>query len=259
MNDNYTAQRQAERQCLETVNNNISYDNCFNLSEDEYRNIKHILTSISEFGYENSEIKTTKFPDFKFNGGFIEHFAVTSSKEDKKGSKQMRESKIFDDKVMKEFKEAVNNAEEGENVYHSDYRNLEEHSHFNLMKSILKNCDKHINSYERCSDYGDKDTRIFMIEYIDFYIQTALCRYNALVEVHNTYKISKDERLLDLLYQYKDKIDYIVFVCPSLSFVEIIKLDAIPEISESLKTFENVIFESIVGMEGTRHGLFKIE
>ena len=48
----------------------------------------------------------------------------------------------------------------------------------------------------------------------------------------NNYRLSKDKKMLDYIYQCKDKIDYIIM--NYYDFCEIIKISNIPNIIESL-------------------------
>ena len=56
--------------------------------------------------------QSSLFPDFIFDGGFIEHFEITAAKETKKGSELRRESSEFEqycDTQFQEFKKEIDN------------------------------------------------------------------------------------------------------------------------------------------------------
>lgn len=97
MSENQKYQDTIEYECLEFVKNRISKKDCFGLSYNQYIEIRDWINE-AEPNYNNS-----KFPDFVFEDGFIEHFGVTSSSEDKKGAKQKRESSSLQSKSKKNF------------------------------------------------------------------------------------------------------------------------------------------------------------
>ncbi|MFP3386867.1 hypothetical protein, partial [Tritonibacter sp. SIMBA_163] len=75
---------------------------------------------------------------------------------------------------------------------------------------------------------------IFLIEYIDINIQTAISRKNESVKIFDTYRISVDKYMLDWIYSYKEKIDYLILVNLLSSSIEIIRIDQIPKIIEGI-------------------------
>ena len=87
-----------EQRCLDIVKAKI-YDDCrFALSNEDDLIIENALANAKH------NPQSSSFPDFVFEGGFIEHFQVTSSYENRKGSTMERENselrRDFDRKAM---------------------------------------------------------------------------------------------------------------------------------------------------------------
>lgn len=100
---------------------------------------------------------------------------------------------------------------------------------------------------------NSSEHRIFLIEYSDVNIHTAITRKNEPAEIFDSYRISTDKLLLEWIYEYKEKIDYLILINPVSFSLEVIKIDNIPKLLE--KEIE-VIYAPIVGFETHRyHGL----
>lgn len=89
MSKNQEDQVNIEQRCLDFVKNDMNEKDCFGLSNKQYVELKKWLNETKP------NFNNNKFPDFVFINGFIEHFAVTSSLENRKGAKQKRESMVF--------------------------------------------------------------------------------------------------------------------------------------------------------------------
>lgn len=239
MSENQKYQDTIEQECLDFVKNDMNEKDGIGLTDEQYIEIREWINEAKPNSSNN------KFPDFVLNEGFIEHFAVTSSQEDKKGAKQRRKSRILHNKSKSSFLKELNNSKTDGVVFNYSYsQKFEVHSHFNIMKSIKKNWEKHIESYDKNISTSKK--RIFLIEYIDVNLETATSNGNQPIEVFDTYRISVDKQILDWIYIYKDKIDYLIFINRQLKSIEIIRIDNIPEIKEKIP---NVWYKPNVGME----------
>ncbi|APZ49506.1 hypothetical protein BW721_07375 [Jeotgalibaca sp. PTS2502] len=89
MSENISNQDSIEQRSLDFIKNNLNKENYFGLSDQQFVQLKSWLESA------HLNTHSTKFSDIVFNNGFIEHFAITSSSEDRKGAQQTRESIIF--------------------------------------------------------------------------------------------------------------------------------------------------------------------
>lgn len=242
MSENQKDQDDLEQTCLDFVKNEVDEKDFLGLSNDQYMELKKWLND------SKPNSNSSKFPDFVFSEGFIEHFKVTSSLENKKGAKQKKESSIFEKKSETNFLNNLNSNEE-EILFSRSYgRPFEEHSHCNIIKSIKKNWLKHIESYDKNS-FASKH-RIFLIEYIDSNIHTAISKESEPAEIFDTYRISVDKYLLDWIYGYKGKVDYLIFVNLLSSSIEIIRIDHIPEI---IKEISDIWYAPIVGIESHKY------
>lgn len=217
-----------ELECLNSIKQEIFtkdgepiiHTNYFGLLEKDRNEIEQILR------IAKSNEKTSEFPDFTFDNGFIEHFQVTSSKTTSKGSEHIKKTNCFDSKVKEEteiFKQNCNDNhsfDEG-NSKHWTMDNTE-HSHLLLLDSFKANWEKHIISLNKYT--GRKDVGLFLIELSDY----ALCMkedvYNdkdwkdgmsqgdmRKCEEFNCYRLTRDKILLDFIYEYKEKIRYVIF------------------------------------------------
>jgi len=172
---------------------------------------------------ENSE-----FPDFTLNNGFIEHFQITASTEDNKGSEYKR--------TEAEHQRELNIAPQGASLSpkHSGW------SYDNLKKSFKRNWMKHLESLSKYSTRDiDITTKVFMLEHVEmnFEMFENVCAYtddHSMEQRHFFYySLSHDIEMLDYMYNFCDKIDYVIY--RHMDGVEIIELAKIPKMKESLK------------------------
>ncbi|EMF46250.1 hypothetical protein B481_1977 [Planococcus halocryophilus Or1] len=248
MSKNRESQNDTEQRCLDFVKNEMKEKDCFGLSKEHFTELKKWLNN-SEPNSNNNN-----FPDFVFGSGFIEHFAVTSSLVDKKGAKQTRESYVFKKKSETNFLKHLDSSEEEILVSHSFGRNFEKHTHLNIVNSIKKSWIKHIESYDK--NTSEFTHRIFLIEYTDIILQTAVSRRNEPTEVFDTYRISVDEHLLDWIYTYKEKIDYLILVNLLSPSIEVIRINHIPDL---IKEIPEIGCAPVIGIESHKFMGFKIK
>lgn len=213
----------------------VAVEKFFGLSEEDVIKIERVLRDAMP------NPKISQFPDFVSALGFIEHFYVTSSMTNKKGSFHKKEEAIFMEKVEKEeeqFKNEMNkNPSFGEvKAIHNTF-SFPKHSHEYLMKSFINTWNKHMDSYEKYR--GIKGISIFMIEYQDMALRMREDFGDVKCEVwygdmlcsekrYNYYRLSRDAELLKFIYKFKDKIKFVIMVCGDN--VEIICVENIPEL-----------------------------
>lgn len=204
-----------------------------------FDDIVEIFKAIKE-AKENPNL--SEFPDFIFEDGFIEHFEITSSNENRKGSAKKIDQHIFNKEVDLKVKEFNKNCEDmfvGERRSESWFRKDVPHSYENLEKSFKRTLINHMQSSEKYS--GIKNKKIYMIEYPDFGIEMiedidSNPEYFNKVKLapkhcHN-YRLSKDKNMLKYLYKYKEEVDYIIMNYHE--FFEIIKVKNIPQILKEI-------------------------
>lgn len=185
--------------------------------------------------------KNSEFPDFVSKLGFVEHFFVTSSMTNRKGSFHKKEEVIFMERVKEEeeqFKKEINvNPSFGEvkSIHHTFH--FPKHTHEYFMKSFMDTWKNHISSYEKYQ--GIKEVSVFMIEYQDMALRMREDFGDVKCEVwygdmlcsqkcYNYYRLSRDVELLNFVYKFKDKINFVIMVCGNN--VEIICVENIPEL-----------------------------
>lgn len=128
MSSNLKFQDEIELQCLNEVIRIFNSKDCFGMSEKEVDFFYELLsnTKVNQNG--------TTFPDFIIDKGFIEHFEVTSSLQNKKGSKQKTASIKFAKSSKNFFEQTMKESEEYLPRSQSFKQDFEEHS-----KKIYKN------------------------------------------------------------------------------------------------------------------------
>lgn len=233
---------EVEQYCFDLINNNLNKDIYFAMSyEDEY---------IVKRAFADAEPnpRASEFPDFIFAEGFIEHFQVTSSLENRKGSTMEREkndiNRDFRNRVKKSTEGLPNNQITIQSVDTPPFWH-KTHTYENFVNSFKTNFEHHIESLKKYS--GTKKYCIFMIEYSD----SVLCinkkyakdlmldvSYGDLLKRENpTYRLSRDIDLLRYVYEKRNLIDYVIFVNNDRFhgvFVDIIKTQNALEITKLL-------------------------
>ena len=234
-----------EQTCFDSAKHALFSENeiCYACSDED----KKIIKNIFETSMPNP--KASKFPDFIFDGGFIEHFQVSSSHSNRNGStmkheqnKLKKDSKMKEDSLMAEMSDTP--SYEGKTISTDIWHR--EHSYENFFSSFKRSWEKHIESLEKYK--GDKSIGIFMIQYDDsalvldaFFpnVKTELY-YGDLLErpKYRGYRITHDSNVLEYIYQFKEKFKYVVFFNND-SFrglwCEIICVENIPEILKIVK------------------------
>ncbi|NRG35061.1 hypothetical protein, partial [Niallia circulans] len=175
MSKNQEYQDNLEQGCLDFVKRKINRKDCFGMSSQQYIELQKWLKDAKP--NQNSN----EFPDFIFEDGFIEHFAVTSSSEGRKGAKQKQESLNFKRKSEIAFLNILDISEEETLISKSFTSPFEQHTYVNIVNSIKKNWLKHIKSYEKKTSPSKHG--IFLLDYIDLNIHTAISRENEPAEI----------------------------------------------------------------------------
>lgn len=230
--------------------NHECYKSCFGLLEDDRFEIASILRTAKP------NERLSEFPDFIFQKGFIEHFQVTSSKTTRKGAEHKKDEQAFKSAVQKE-QEKVRKQWEHEmecNTLRSTSWTFEygAHSYEDLKKSFQDSWEKHLQSLEKYN--GTKEIGIFMIEYDESALGMIECVYTDWIngmsqgdmrkqEDFKNYRLSRDKKILNYIYQFKDKIRYVIYVYRD--GFEIIRTDNIPYLLK-LMPWDYMIYPMIV-------------
>lgn len=181
----------------------------------------------------------SRFPDFIFESGFIEHFQVTSSPTTRKGATHTRKESEFRRTVDIETKKIEgewNGTPSFDKVRSKSWAfSNPTHSYEFLSDSFRSNWQHHMESYKKYT--GSKQTGIFMVEYPE--IALAMCEnvYHDWIdgmsqgdmreqEKFKEYRLSRDKKLLEYIYQFKNEIQYVIFL--NQARVEVIRTENIP-------------------------------
>ncbi len=208
---------ESEQRCLDVVKEKYNGECRFAMSNEDDLIIKGALTNAKP------NPQSSSFPDFIFEGGFIEHYQVTSSHENRKGSTMQRENSELKRDFDKKMEEATENLQpdyitiqsvSSSNLWH------EQHSYSNFSYSFRKNFENHLESARKYS--GNKEHGIFLIEYSDAALRmskryatdlmTEVSYGDLLTKENPTYRLSRDIDLLTFIYDKSDEIEFVIFV-----------------------------------------------
>lgn len=235
-----------EQRCLEEVKfqhdkNEIRY---YGMSIEEQRQL-HVLIDTAQ----DTDGKTTTFPDFIGENGWIEHFKVSSSKHNRKGSETNRKIASVNRAIEKQIESSIN--EESlihpfSSSFYSNGNSLE-----NYRKSLEDNWENHYQSYLKEKErLKTLEISAYMIESDDDFLKVA--RYDSLregiIQHGNTelpFEIVYDRTIMEFMLQYAPYIKYVIF--KSKFLVSILKIAAIPEILDGMD-YENVFVHPIQGI-----------
>lgn len=235
---------EAEQFCFEAVKHFLFSDEiCYVCSiEDE-----HLLKKAFQAAHPNSN--PSHFPDFLFEGGFIEHFEVTSSHSNRRGSAMAREkSELRREADAKELvlSERMDKEPcyEGETLITDKWHS--KHSYDDFCLSFQRSWQHHIESLDKYS--GDKTVSIFMMQYSDLaLVMDAIYPdvklglfYGDLCDrpEYRGYRLTHDSKMLEYIYQFRDKIKFMAFFNRDGIHgdrCEIICVENIPEILKIVK------------------------
>lgn len=230
--------------------NNESSKHYFGLLEEDRQEFAFILR------IAKANEKKSEFPDFIFENGFIEHFQITSSKTTRKGSKHIRTLHNFDLTVAQEAEQIKQEWNESPNFdkIRSKQWVLDnpDHNYYYLTQSFKKNWEHHIQSLKKYS--GNKEIGIFLIEYTDVALSMVENVYKDWIdgmsqgdmreeEKFRCYRLSRDKEMLKYVYDYRDRLKYVIFVyCDGF---EVIRLDNIPYLLKLLP-WEYIVYPMTV-------------
>ena len=239
------------------MQNPFTHKTYLDVSDDEFKEDRIWLVNSechkSYFGLEENNreefecvlrvaqanLDASRFPDFIFESGFIEHFQVTSSPTTRKGATHIRKESEFRRTVDIETKEIEgewNGTPSFDKVRSKSWAfSNSTHSYEFLSDSFRSNWQHHMESYKKYT--GSKQIGIFMVEYPE--IALAMCEnvYHDWIdgmsqgdmreqEKFKEYRLSRDKKLLEYIYQFKNEIQYVIFL--NQARVEVIRTGNIP-------------------------------
>lgn len=152
---------------------------------------------------------SSEFPDFLSDDAIVEHFSITSSKENKKGSNFKKEQNINNkdtESQIKEWQDSCRNMPFERNTVRSTiientYTDL---SYNNFIDSLNRNLSHHIESLKK---YDVKDRKvIFLVELQD--APMVVYRDNTF---YGFYELHKDKNALSILKPYLDLLSIVIF------------------------------------------------
>lgn len=208
--------KKTEVDCLSYIKDAINHKNNARVdtANSDIDLIRKFIDSAKETGDDNT------FPDFIFDGGVIEHFAISASKDTKKGFDYKICYSNFEKEVSLKRDEFKQQNFESNTIFSEILSNVYTKSSYNdFVYSFKKHFDKHIKSLDR-SSYKDKIV-VFMIEQLDG--RLGIYENDNFKEF---YLLNKDKKLLTLLEKYKIKVHYMIFKSTdSVELIDLSKLD----------------------------------
>lgn len=215
-------QKQQEKDCFEQVRK---------LAKD--KNDTRLLSFLNKV---TANPESSQFPDFLFDGGFIEHFQVSAANENKKGSAHNIAVNDFERESNAAFEQERNaflqspprkNPIMGTCDVTIVKREMAcpEYSYENFVKSFKRNFNKHIMSLQKYT--GEKSIGIFLIK---------LAGTNLTIIQNNCfrafYRLAVDRGLLTYINQYAGYLKFIIFT--STDRYEILELNEIPKLLSNI-------------------------
>ena len=192
-----------ETKCLNKVIESFKHGTAYFCCYDK-QEIINIVVNIDQ-----SQKDDSRFPDFTFANGFIEHFQISGKKENSKGSEyNIREKELNDEKeaISTNFKkECLNTEPSNKLVVESNQSIDEDYSHEYFINSFKRQWNKHINSLNKYDN--NKEISIFMIEYKGATL--TIKEGNKFIEF---YKIYKDKQVIEFISSYKNQIKYVIYI-----------------------------------------------
>lgn len=275
-----------ERACLDTIIKSVFYDKDGNLrkdlegksyqevSEDQFLKKRFLYSDIDIrflFGLTKEDIievlnilrkakeneDASKFPDFVFDNGFIEHFQITSSRETKKGAEQVKKEKEFEKEFEQKQQEFIKNCE-AESSFDtvrscSSSMQIPPHDYQYLTKSVKSNSEHHLESLEKYT--GNKEIGVFLIESSELAVNMVenvfkdwkidiFCGDLREQQYFSCYRLSRDKDLLNYFYRFKSKLKYIFYCYTDYEQVEHQK-DFAFDLGKPVKKYEIIKVENI--------------
>lgn len=216
------ARGEQEKHCIDWVNNLFSQRRGTYLGEyGDWVFVKEAF----EKAKPNSA--SSEFPDFLFEGGFIEHFQVTSTIENSKGSEFRKEQNTFHKKCEENIKTMADRpiTPFGTVSLTSCPMDMKspDSSYENFKRSFQKNWSHHIDSRKAYDSFGKS---IFLIEMVGNPIT---------IEENGTfkcfYKLAYDNDILEYIYSFKE-VEYVVFTYSDQC--EVVSISEIPNYKKCL-------------------------
>lgn len=198
--------RDNEFECLKYVINTYYVNNNATIVFCNVKNRDELFKQLTEVK-PNSH--SSEFPDFISNSMVVEHFSITSSKENRKGSSFKKEQSANVKKTQAQIVECRNSYsnmpfERNKIVSNTIKNTYDDLSYNNFINSLKKKLQHHIDSL-REYDIQDKKT-IFMIELQDALM--GIYRHNAF---YKFYELHNDKNAIEVLKPYLDSLDVIIF------------------------------------------------
>ena len=222
--------------CLHKIQCQKEYRKLFKQPSPERLCLNHVIKHIDSLDLDNNlrnliknatENEETKFPDFTFNNGLLEHFKITASKETSKRGAEFQRAEAHKNYEVESKKRDLDVGESFEVKYNHD-----NHSYENLKNSLTRNFENHIESYRNYASVNEKaGYRIFLIENFESSLQMHINPYvdengnYFQPQTFNYYSLKYDNEMLHYLSQFKDEVDYVLYA--HISGVEVIELKSI--------------------------------
>ncbi len=208
--------RDNEINCVNNVISAFKREGCFHIESCNCNDtdVLKVLQNLKEPSDAN------QFPDFIFNGGIVEHFAVAGYKESRKGSEFKIEESKGNKKTETFFKEEdkkFSNSPRNPGTYHTiSHENTYSNSVYkDFLSSFKRSFNNHLESLQKSKHINE--TVIFLIEQED--VRFGIYQNNRFTRF---YLLSEDKSLLMYLKEQYPLVNYVIF--NSADSVEIIDL-----------------------------------
>lgn len=207
------------------------------LNKDALDELYRLLTTAID-----TDVGKTEFPDFRCDGGWIEHFSITSGEIVKKNGYQNLQ---IENEQLKKTAAMLNNP--GDISFASVSFPPGSHSH--LKRSLRTSWDKHIESFKKSGIDRNAQIGIFLIDIDDRCIITHITDQDG--GSHSSpYSIGLDIEILDFIYEYRDIVHYVIAYHQMSTWIEIISVSDIPRIKAKFSPDVIIKFDGVHSIQG---------
>lgn len=206
------------------------------LSKNSLDELCHLLTTAID-----TDVGKTEFPDFQCDGGWIEHFSITSG--EMLGKHGYRNLKL----ESEQMKKAIITLRNPGDIRFTSV-SFSSGTHSNLKQSLRISWDKHIKSFEKSGIDRKTQIGVFLIDVDDRSIITHIKDQNGCFH-SSPYFIGLDAETLDFIYGYRDIVHYVIAYHQFSTRIEIVSIPDIPEIKAKL-THDTISFDGVNSIQG---------
>lgn len=235
----------------ENADLSLLHSSVFGFAQEDWQKLCGILASAEP------NPCLSEFPDFRSGNSVIEHFEITATVENRKGSEFKRKREPFLESMLEDVV-AVEDPQPISRVFTYPKRR-----HDLLLESLKRNLEKHVEALYSYADGCAIETTVFVIEHQEYGLSMIEDIYREVGEgrvfgdmrnqqKYNNYRMSRDKNALTCLKKHANTIDFVIFC--GVEHIEFIKLNEIPNMMKLMPWS----FMVAAGLTVERHALLPV-